>query len=130
MKNLVAFCSFVIIALFAWSAGAAENWVYGTAGTMAVAKEAALETASANLPAGVPFHVVEENFVGDDYKGWRCNILVRYGTGVTAIAGVPVYYSTTQAARAAKAATKTTKTATKPTKSTKAPPVPHVTVKR
>ena len=78
MKGLVMLFMFVAVGLLASPVGAAKSWVYGTAGSKAAAAEAALETASANLPAGVAFHVVEHNFVGDDYKGWTCNILVRY----------------------------------------------------
>ena len=62
MRTLIASMSCVFV-LVASSVNAAESWVWGTGVNKAVAKEAALETASANLPVGVPFVVVSQNFV-------------------------------------------------------------------
>jgi hypothetical protein len=116
-------------------AGAAESWVYGVGVSKAAAKEAALEVASANLPVGVAFHVAEENFVansagvtsaaGSTPASWTCNILVRYGKGVTVLEGVKVYHAHGHVKSTAKPASKTTKpTKTpKPAKTTNAPKV-------
>ena len=117
MKTLVTICLFVVVALVGSPARAAQDWVYGEAGSKVAAKEAALETAStANLPVGVPFYVVREKFVVNyDKEGWTCNILVRYGTGVTVPVGANVYI-----------AAKTTK-APKDPNATKAPKDPNTT---
>ena len=83
MKSLVRICLFVVVAMTASLVGAAQTWVSGTGANKAIAKEAALETASASLPFGVVFRVVNENFVGTNYQRWTCNLLVRYGTGIS-----------------------------------------------
>ena len=109
---------FLVSILTVAVASAAESWVYGTGVNKIVAKEAALETASANLPVGVAFHVAQENFVangpgaastgGSTPVSYTCNLLVRYGTGVTVPAGAVFYHSHSQAVRDAKAAAKST----------------------
>ena len=126
MKTLLTVCLFVVAFLLGSSALAAESWVYGTGVNKVAAKELALEVASANLPAGVVFHVVRENFevtsavtspsastssASTTSPGWVCNLLVRYGTGVTVLAGTTVYH-----AHKAKASTKSTKSKTSRTK--------------
>jgi hypothetical protein len=135
MKSLVSICLSVVVFMVASPAGAAESWVYGVGVSKAAAKEAALEVASANLPIGVAFHVAEENFVansagvastaGSTPAGWTCNILVRYGTGVSVVEGVTVYHAHPHAKSATKPAGKTPKTTktTKPAKTTGAPKV-------
>jgi len=157
MKSLVAVCLFVVAITVAAVANAAESWVYGNGGDKIAAKEAALAVASANLPAGVPFNVVDENYVvngtvastgGSVPTGYTCNILVRYGRGYSEGDGVRVYHSTTRdfreardakatrAAKEANAATKRAKTtnATNRPKTTNAtkvniPPKIHGTMK-
>ena len=110
MKTLIVMgCLSLGAALMSGPANAAESWVYGIGVNKIVAKEAALATASANLPVGVAFHVVEENFVangpgvastgGSTPISYTCNLLVRYGTGVAVPGGVVVYHAHTQAER-------------------------------
>jgi hypothetical protein len=72
-------------------ANPSEFWVYGVGPTQAAANEAALEVASANIPLGFGFHVIQENYdstrqaPGSAYaslmdsagNGVICNLLVR-----------------------------------------------------
>ena len=146
MKSLVSIGLFVVVCVVGWPAGAAESWVYGVGTDKVAAKEAALEVASANLPAGVAFHVADENFVANKREvtssgsstsgssvpgGWTCNILVRYGTGVRAVEGVAVYHAYTHVKSTGKPSTKVTKTTKTiktptPTRPARATSVPRV----
>ena len=98
---------FLISILTVGVASAAENWVHGTGSNKLAAKEAALATASINLPVGVAFHVVQEEYVansvvasaGTSTPGYTCKLLVRHGRGIAVPEGVHVYHSTAHAAR-------------------------------
>ncbi len=100
MKILLTAC---LLAVMPSVTSGAENRFYGTGPDKVAAKEAALATASNDLPLGVAFHVVEEHYVanfaatsnsaGSVPTGYTCNLLVRHGTGIIVPKGVYVYHA-------------------------------------
>jgi hypothetical protein len=100
MKILLTAC---LLAVMSSVTSGAENWFHGTGPDKVAAKEAALATASDDLPLGVAFHVVEEHYVansavtsssvGSVPPGYTCDLLVRHGEGIIVPKGVYVYHA-------------------------------------
>ena len=83
---------FIWLLLVASTACGAQGWVSGTGATPANAKAQAMQNASATLPAGVAFSVTNQNWTGDDYNGYTCNITFNYWTVYYAGVYVQPYY--------------------------------------